>query len=166
MSTDTYSLRIVSVNGLDVELAYTFGADEMGVSKTFSFWLFVLAEGVLDGKVKGAVAKAFDADDVTDPEGFSRSTEKRAMKVIRKVAIGKSEGGAAKDFPRYLRLKVPDSAPRPVVQVKLTMTEERFAKSVKAGATWRGTAYDPDLNGKAFDYDAIRESDDDEDDDD
>ncbi len=165
MSTNTYSVRIARVEGAEVDLAYTFGPDESGVSKTFSFWLFVLAEGVAEKKVKGALAKAIDVDDVTDPEEFSRATEKRAMKVLRSVVIGKVEGGKPRDMGRYVRVKVPASAPRPVVEVRLAMTDERFARSLKVGASWGGTAFDPGLTEAAFDYEADDWDDHDDDDD-
>jgi hypothetical protein len=167
VSTNTYSVRVARVEGAEVDLAYTFGPDESGVSKTFSFWLFVLAEGVLAKKAKGALAKAIDVDDVTDPDEFSRATEKRAMKVLRSVVIGEAQGGKPRELPRYVRLKVPASAPRPVVEVRLTMTDERLARSLKVGASWGGTAFDPGLTEAAFDYTADDWNvDDDEDDDD
>ena len=165
MSTDTYKVEVTSVDGAAIGLAFTFGADTAVVSKTYSFWLMVLAEGMVAKKVKKPFAALFDPYDICEDPEISKSSEKRAMKRIQKITFGKVEGGKAKTKPRFLRIDAPADAPRPVVAVTLTLADPAHAKSFKTGAKWGGTTYDPGLDEPAFDYEADDWDDGDDDDD-
>lgn len=157
MSTDLYKVEVVSVDGADVALTFTFGSDTAVVSKTYSFWLMVLAEGMVAKAIKKPFSGLFDPYDLCEEPEVTKASEKRAMKLIREIAFGAVSGGKAKNKARVLRVDAKPDAPRPTVAVTLTLANPAHAKSFKVGAKWGGTTYDPDEGGAAFNYDEADE---------